>query len=129
MLETIISVIGLGILGVDPIAAIYVMGIGLKKEKKIKLRALMFSFYFTSVVIGVCIAYIFGHQAIIYIQNLNFIRAFVELFIAFILISIIFKTIIKKKKEAIKPKVVEGSIFKYLSVGLIFGLLSFTDPT
>ena len=44
MVHKIISTIGLGILGIDPITAVYMISMGLRKDSKSKISLFWFSF-------------------------------------------------------------------------------------
>lgn len=46
MFHKILSTIGLGILGIDPITAVVILSMGLKKEKKTKITLFAFPFFF-----------------------------------------------------------------------------------
>lgn len=64
MVHKIISTIGLGILGIDPITAVYMISMGLRKDSKSKISLFWFSFMGFSILIGAVLATIFGVSAV-----------------------------------------------------------------
>ena len=64
MIHKIISTIGLGILGVDPFTAVYLLSMGLRKEKKSNIAFFFLSYAGFSVLIGAVLSAIFGTAAV-----------------------------------------------------------------
>lgn len=139
MAHKIISAIGLGVLGIDPITAVYLLSMGLRGEKKTKITLFFLSFAGFTIVIGAALSSIFGVTAIELIKNimpddnspfwavLNFAISIC------IFIWIIKKLFAAKNKEDKKDrkdrKAINGSNLKYLTTGFVFALTCFTDPT
>jgi len=63
MLHQIISTLGLGILGIDPITAVYLLSMGLRKEKKTRITMVFLSFAGFSIFVGAALATILGAAA------------------------------------------------------------------
>lgn len=134
MIHKIISTLGLGVLGIDPMTAIVVLSMGLKKDKKTKISAFVLSFALFSILFGTIISTIFGATAIDYIKSVipnddSFIWAVLEMIVLIIILLWIFKRICGKKSKEEKEKNITGSLFSYIIAGIIFALTSFTDPT
>lgn len=135
MIHKIVSTFGLGILGVDPITAFYMITMGLRKDKKSKISLFWFSFMGFSILIGVILAVVFGASAVEFLKSIapgdnSPIWAILEFIISLIILVFVFRKIFSKKHEEQKEKkAVEGSAFKYLFTGFVFALTSFTDPT
>lgn len=135
MIHKIISTIGLGILGIDPITAVYMISMGLRKDEKSKISLFWFSFMGFSVLIGAVLAAIFGISAVEILNTLtpeddSPFWAVLEFVMSFIIIVFVMRKILSKKETAKEEKkTVEGSAFKYLFTGFIFAVTCFTDPT
>jgi len=135
MVRKIISTIGLGILGIDPVTAIYILIMGLKMDSKIKITAFFFSFAIFSILLGAIISSLFGLSVLNFINGLipndnSNIWIFIEIGILIIILIWIGKRAFgKKKKTKREEKQISGSMFKYITTGFIFALTSFTDPT
>lgn len=63
MIHKIFSAIGLGILGIDPITAVYLLSMGLCREKKIKISLFFLSFAGFSIFIGAALAVLMGGES------------------------------------------------------------------
>lgn len=135
MFHKIINTIGLGILGIDPITAVYMISMGLRKDSKSKISLFWFSFMGFSILIGAVLATIFGVSAVEIFQNLTpeddsplwvVLEFVLSLIIAIFIIRKIFYRTEKTDKD---KKIVEGSAFKYLFTGFVFSITCFTDPT
>ena len=136
MIATLASTVGLGLLGIDPITAVYLIAMAVRNDKKLKIILFMLSFAVFSVVIGAAIAIIFGASAFDFIQQ--FILAKDSVVWAFVQfgagVSIVIFTVYKlqqRRKGFVKKDkhVVKGSTLKYIFIGFLFALSSFTDPT
>lgn len=135
MLHKIIGVLGLGILGIDPFTAIYLLSMGLRKEKKKKISLFFLTFAILSVLIGAILSAIFGAAAVDILKKytpgdespfwacLNFaISALISVWV--------FRKIFAAPQEKHKnEKEISGNWIKYLTVGIVFALTCFTDPT
>lgn len=135
MIHKIISTVGLGILGIDPFTAVYMMTMGLRKDKKSKISLFWFSFMGFSILIGAVLAAIFGESAVEILKSITpeddspfwAILQFVVSLV--IIIYMIRKLFFKKKKTEDKKEIKKGSAFEYLFIGFIFAVTCFTDPT
>lgn len=135
MIHKIISTIGLGILGIDPITAIVVLSMGIKKDKNIKITAFVLSFMLFSIFIGVGISVVFGTTVLEFIKNItpsdsSPFWAILEITISIIILFWIFKRYLNRIKEKQdKEERIEGTMVKYITTGFVFAITSFTDPT
>lgn len=135
MIHKIISTFGLGILGVDPITAVYMITMGLRKDKKSKISLFWFSFMGFSILVGAIMAVVFGASAVEFLNSIapgddSPIWAILEFTISLIILVFVCRKIFKKKgKKQEEKKAIEGSIFKYLFTGFVFAITCFTDPT
>ena len=134
-MHKLISTFGLGVLGIDPITAVYMITMGLRKDKKSRISLFWFSFAGLSVLFGSVLAVILGASAVDFLESIvpgdnSPFWAILELGISvFILVYVCKKIFIKKKKEPEAKKPIEGSAFKYLVTGVLFAISCFTDPT
>ena len=77
MIHKVISTIGLGILGVDPFTAAYLLSMGLRKERKSNMAIFFLSYAGFSVLIGAVLSAAFGTAVIMSIHfspTLMFLR-------------------------------------------------------
>lgn len=135
MLHKIISTIGLGVLGVDPITAVYLMSMGLRKEKKSRITLFFLSFAGFSIFGGAALSAIFGATAVNFLKNImpgdnSYFWAILNFGISiFIFVWVIRKLFAKGKKKEEEKEPIGGGWFKYITTGLVFAITSFTDPT
>lgn len=136
MMHRIISTIGLGILGVDPITAVYLLSMGLRKEKKSNITLFFFSYAGFSVLIGAVLSAIFGNTAVDILKSIMpgdnspfwaILEFAVSVFILIWVLRRLFSA--SKKKEEKEKQAVSGTWVKYLSTGFAFAISCFTDPT
>lgn len=135
MIHKMISTAGLGILGIDPITAVYMISMGLRKDRKSKISLFWFSFMGFSILIGAVLAAIFGVSAVEILESLtpeddSPLWAVLEFVISLVVAIFVLRKIFNKKEKAGEyEKAVEGSAFKYLFTGFVFAITCFTDPT
>lgn len=135
MIHKIISTMGLGVLGIDPITAIFILSMELRKDKKIKITSFFLSFTLFSILFGAIISSIFGASVFDFINSLipaddSQIWLFIEIGILIIIVLWVFKRIFIKTSEKKKDKQqISGGIIKYITTGFVFALTCFTDPT
>ena len=136
MAHRIISTIGLGLLGVDPITAAYLLSMGLRKEKKSKITLFFLSFAGFSIFVGVALALMFGETEAVFLKRImpgdnSPVWAVLNFAISVLILAWVFKKIFQraKKGERQKKEAINGNSFKYISTGFIFAIASFTDPT
>lgn len=136
MIHKVISTIGLGILGVDPFTAVYLLSMGLRKEKKSNIAFFFLSYAGFSVLIGAVLSAIFGTAAVDILKSMvpgnnSPFWAVLEFAVSvFILVWVLRRLFsVSKKKEETEKKAVNGTWIKYLSAGVVFAISCFTDPT
>lgn len=136
MIHKVISTIGLGILGVDPFTAVYLLSMGLRKEKKSNIAFFFLSYAGFSVLIGAVLSAIFGTAAVDILKSMvpednSPFWAILEFAVSvFILVWVLRRLFsVSKKKEETEKKAVNGTWIKYLSTGVVFAISCFTDPT
>ena len=136
MIHKAISTIGLGVLGIDPFTAVYLLSMGLRKEKKSNITFFFLSYAGFSILIGAVLSAIFGTAAVDILKSIvpednSPFWAILEFTVSvFILIWVLRRFLdISKKKEKKEKKTVNGAWIKYLSTGFVFALSCFTDPT
>lgn len=136
MAHRIINTIGLGILGVDPFTAAYLLSMGLRKEKKSNIALFFFSYAGCSILIGAVLSAIFGTAAVDILKNIvpgddSPFWAILEFAASvFILVWVLRRLFgVRKKKEQKEKKAVDGTRIKCLSTGFLFAVSCFTDPT
>lgn len=136
MIHKGISAIGLGILGVDPFTAAYLLAMGLRKEKKSNVAFFFLSYAGFSVLIGAVLSALFGTAAVDILKNMvpgdnspfwAVLEFAVSVFILVWVLRRVFR--VRKKKEETEKKAVRGTWIRYLSTGIVFALSCFTDPT
>ena len=136
MIHKILSTFGLGILGIDPITAVYLLSMGLRNEKKTKITLFILSFAGFSIFVGVGLATILGVAAVDFLKSVtpsddSPLWAVLEFAISiFILIWISKKLFVDKKQTENQIKeTVNGNALKHIITGFVFAISSFTDPT
>lgn len=134
MMHRIISSIGLGILGVDPFTAVYLLSMGLRKEKKSNIALFFLSYAGFSVLTGAVLSALFGAAAVDLLKSMvpgddSPFWAILEFAVSvFILVWVLRKIFrVGKKKEKAGKKAVGGSRIRCLSVGIMFAISCFTD--
>lgn len=136
MIHKIISTIGLGILGVDPFTAVYLLSMGLRQEKKSNITLFFLSYAGFSVFIGAVLSAIFGVAAVDILKSIvpednSPFWAVLEFAVSvFILVWVLRRLfVVRKEKEEKEKRVVNGVWIKHLSMGFVFAISCFTDPT
>ena len=136
MAHKIINTIGLGILGLDPFTAVYLLSMGLRQEKKSNITLFFLSYAGFSVLIGAVLSAIFGAAAVDILKSMvpgdnSPFWAVLEFAVSvFILVWVLRRFFgVHKKKEEKEKKAVDGIWLKYLSAGFVFAVSCFTDPT
>lgn len=136
MIHKLISTFGLGILGIDPITAVYLLSMGVRKEKKSKVTLFFFFFACFSVLFGAILAAIFGVAAVDLLKSLmpgddSPFWAILNFSISTIIFLWVFRKMFipKKKKDELEQKYINGGYAKYIITGILFAASCFTDPT
>lgn len=135
MVHKLISTVGLGVLGIDPFTAVYLLSMGLRREKKSRVSLFFLSFAAFSVLIGAALAAVFGAAAVDILKRLmpgdespfwavlNFALS------VFILVWVLRRLLAPPREQRQKEERASGGWWKQLTGGLLFALSSFTDPT
>lgn len=135
-MQALLSIIGLGFLGIDPIAAILAASAMAAHAQKHKILLFTLSFLLGTTLMGVLLS-LLGQNAIDYIQsfipsdisplwsilNLTVIAAI----IVWLLIRFLRRNAPKKPDK--KRKSLVGGSWQFIAAGLLFALSSLTDPT
>ena len=136
MFHKIISAIGLGVLGIDPITAVYLLSMGIRKEKKSRITLFFLTFALFSVLGGAVLAAVFGATAVEYLKRIlpndnSPIWAVLEFAISIVIfVWVIRKLVCKNRKAEDKKKnAIVGSWVKYFTTGFVFAVTCLTDPT
>lgn len=136
MIHKAISTIGLGVLGIDPFTAVYLLSMGLRKEKKSNITFFFLSYAGFSILIGAVLSAIFGTAAVDILKSIvpednSPFWAVLEFAVSvFILVWVLRRLFsVRKKKEKKEKKAVNGTWIKYLSTGAVFAISCLTDPT
>lgn len=135
MIHRIVSAFGLGVVGIDPITAFYILSMGLRKEKKANMASFMLSFVFFSVVPGAALSVLFGTKAVNLIKSVlpsdeSPFWAYLEFAVSLVILMWVIKRFVKKdKKQADKTSITSGSALKYAVTGFGFAIAAYTDPT
>lgn len=136
MIHKLISTFGLGILGIDPITAVYLLAMGMRKERKSKITLFFLSFAGFSILFGAILAAMFGVAAVDLLKSLipsneSPFWAILNFSISVIIFVWVFRKLFirKKKKDEMERKTISGSYVKYITTGILFAISCFTDPT
>lgn len=137
MIHKILNTIGLGCLGIDPFTAFYLLAMGLRKEKKIKIMLFFFSFAGFSIFIGALLAIVFGVVATEFLQSLipddnSPFWVVLQFALSVIILLWVCKKLFVKAKNTETSKeqeTVSGNNLKYIVTGIVFAISCFTDPT
>lgn len=109
MVHKIISVIGLGILGIDPITAVYMMSMGLRRDSKSKIALFWFLFMGFSILIEAVLAAIFGVSAVEILQRFtpeadSPLWAVLQFIVSFIVVIFVIRKIFYRMKKTDENK-------------------------
>lgn len=136
MLHKVFSTIGLGILGIDPITAVYLLSMGLRKEKKSKITLFFLSFAGCSIFVGVGLAAALGMATAEFLERLipgedSPVWAILEFSVSVFILVWVFRRVFRtpESSKTQKREIVNGNNFKYITTGFAFAIASFTDPT
>lgn len=138
MLRRIISAVGLGLLGIDPFTAFYILTLGLRKEKQMNISLFMGTFAAVSILPAAMLSVTFGSVAADYLQRVipednSPIWAALELAVSIAMAAwVIRKKFVKGGKEKRNKEescAGAGSALKCITTGALFAIAAFTDPT
>ena len=136
MLHKLLNTVGLGVLGIDPITAVYLLSMSLRKEKNSKITLFFLSFAGSSIFAGVGLATFLGVTAAGVLERImpgdnSPVWAALEFSISIFILTWVFKRVFKKteKTKDQKNDILRESNLKYIFTGFVFAISSFTDPT
>lgn len=134
MIQKIITTFGLGVLGIDPVTAVYLMAMALRKEKKSKISLFFLSFAGFSVLVGAALSTIFGVATIDFLKNMipgddSPFWAVLKLAIAIFILVWTTGKLLRKSKPREEPHKEIGGYWSCIITGFLFAISSFTDPT
>lgn len=137
-MQTLLSVIGLGFLGLDPVAAALVYPAISAHVKRRKLLLFLIAFLLGTTGFGLLLSLI-GQEAVDYIQSLmpgdlSPLWAVLNLIIVLVIIVWISARYIRRDKKRLAKKhrwskYLQGSGWRFVIVGLVFAFSALTDPT
>ncbi len=134
-MQTIYGILGLGLLGIDPLGAIVASTAIAAKVKKSRVLLFGLTYFSGTVIIGVVMS-ILGQEAIDFVQSFipdDFSPAWaiLNLLIVLIISGWLLIRFLKrnKPKKTPKKKTLLGGVWQIIAVGLIFAASSLTDPT
>ena len=141
MPHKLITTTGLGVLGIDPITAVYMLGMGAANEKKSNVRWFFFTFAIGSILIGAVLAAVFGIAAVDILQSLIpgddspfwiVLKFIIAIVILIWVLRKIFLTQSKKDTANDTPKSQKAApttTIMHITTGVLFAISCFTDPT
>lgn len=135
MIRRIVSAVGLGVLGIDPITALYILSMGLRREKKANITCFMASFVFFSIVPGAILSVLLGTKAVDLLTSLlpedgSPFWAYFEFAVSVVILIWVIGRLVKKDgKQEEKAGIVDGTALKYIATGFGFAIAAYTDPT
>lgn len=135
-MQTLISIVGLGLLGADPLAALLVAAAVMAGVKKYKILCFTISFLLGTVLLGVFFSVI-GQGAVAHLQTLipneiSPVWAALNLIIIGVIIAwlaVRFKNRKKPKERKRYRKPLLGSVWHFIAVGILLALSAPADPT
>lgn len=136
MIHRMLNTIGLGVLGVDPITAVYMMSMRLRGEGKSRITLFFLSFAGSTILVGTVLAASMGAAAADALQSIlpdddSRFWAIAELAVSvIILVWVANRVFAGPGREKKQPReTVRGSALEHVVMGFVFAVTSFTDPT
>ena len=136
MIHRMLNTIGLGVLGIDPITAVYMMSMRLRGERKSRITWFFLSFAIFTILVGTVLAASMGAAAADYLQSVlpddgSRFWAIAELAVSVIILLWVAKRVFAgPKREKKQPREAgRGGALGHIAVGFVFAITSFTDPT
>ena len=136
MTHRMLNTIGLGVLGTDPLTAVYMMSMRLRGERKSRVTLFFLSFAVSTILVGTVLAALMGAAAAGFLQSVlpdddSQFWAIVELAISVVILIWVAKRVFAgPKREKKQPReIVRGSALGHVAMGFVFAVTSFTDPT
>jgi hypothetical protein len=136
MISTLLSTIGLGVAGIDPVGAILLMTAVSTGVSKIKIIAFTVSVFLASTVISTLIS-VLGTNIIKNISNSfpqghSVFWAYADVVLVLVLSVWLVRQYTKKEPKDSgnkKRKMIRGSAGVFMAAGVVFGVTSVLDPT
>ena len=131
-----LNTIGLGVLGIDPITAVYMMSMGLRGERKSRITWFFLSFAIFTILVGTVLAASMGAAAADYLQSVlpdggSRFWAIAELAVSVVILLWVARRVFAgPKREKKQPREAgRGGALGHIAVGFVFAITSFSDPT
>ena len=136
MIHRILNTIGLGVLGIDPITAVYMMSMRLRGERKSRITLFFLSFAIFTILVGTVLAASMGAAAADFLQSIlpddgSRFWAIAELAISIVILAWVAKRAFADPgREKGRPREnARGGALGHVAMGFVFAVSSFTDPT
>ena len=131
-----LNTIGLGVLGIDPITAVYMMSMRLRGERKSRITWFFLSFAIFTILVGTVLAASMGAAAADFLQSIlpddgSRFWAIAELAVSVVILLWVARRVFAgPKREKKQPREVgRGGALGHIAVGFVFAITSFSDPT
>lgn len=136
MTHRILNTIGLGVLGIDPLTAVYMMSMRLRGERKSRVTLFFLSFAVSTILVGTVLAASMGAAAAGFLQSVlpddgSRFWAIAELAVSVVILLWVARRVFAgPKREKKQPReAVRGGVLGHIAVGFVFAITSFSDPT
>lgn len=136
MTHRILNTVGLGVLGIDPLTAVYMMSMRLRGERKSRVTLFFLSFAVSTILVGTVLAASMGAAAAGFLQSIlpddnSRFWAIVEFAVSIVILIWVAKRVFAGSgREKKQPReTVRGGALGYAVMGCVFAVTSFTDPT
>ena len=136
MIHRMLNTIGLGVLGVDPLTAVYMMSMRLRGERKSRVTLFFLSFAVSTILVGTVLAVSMGAAAAGFLQSIlpddgSRFWAIAELAVSVIILLWVARRVFAgPKREKKQPReAARGGALGHIAMGFVFAITSFTDPT
>ena len=136
MIHRMLNTIGLGVLGIDPITAVYMMSMRLRGERKSRVALFFLSFAVSTILVGTVLAASMGAAAADALQSIlpdddSRFWAIAEFAVSIVILIWVAKRVFAgpKRKKKQPREAVRGGALGHIAVGFVFAITSFTDPT
>ena len=131
-----LNTIGLGVLGIDPITAAYMMSMRLRGERKSRITWFFLSFAIFTILVGTVLAASMGAAAAVFLQSIlpddgSRFWAIAELAVSVVILLWVARRVFAgPKREKKQPREAgRGGALGHIAVGFVFAITSFSDPT
>ncbi|PST48178.1 hypothetical protein COO72_09070 [Bifidobacterium callitrichos] len=136
MTHRMLNTIGLGVLGIDPLTAVYMMSMRLRGERKSRVALFFLSFAVSTILVGTVLAASMGAAAAGFLQSIlpddgSRFWAIAELAVSVVILLWVARRVFAgPKREKKQPReAVRSGALGHIAVGFVFAITSFTDPT